>query len=462
VYPEYTTDKLPDRLLEHLRANPGARTFRRRAILVKANGRWHMLCCTVEGLFGAAEGSIPTPSRRYRDILLFEDLATGGDCVAFANGVNEGRAQFGELVLRDGQNRQWTSEHVSVQNVYMGHAGHVISLRFCQTNAIAPGIVALAPGEPYYPDVYEAARDWLPFPVYHGNSDARNGHVVFLLPESRAFIEGVNFTEKGELDIAVGGTEISSLSLQIKGAYWEGKLIRHFDAVVHDSRASVVVPRDAKRVEYYLIDAAGNAYDFRQWNGAVHTGGDGLEGDVRHRLEKQVRAACASGEGERIEFKPFIELSEKHSRTGNAAVPGKQRTKLREVIETVAAFANTEGGCVFLGVENDCTISGIDHRLRSWANADATEGVVQKYLGELRSRVKDAMHGEVAITLSHVTLAEGLVAIMGVAPSEGDPLALKNEYHLYVRTGPNNRKASPDQWKIVLQRTNKATSFTQW
>lgn len=74
-------------------------------------------------------------------------------------------------------------------------------------------------------------------------------------------------------------------------------------------------------------------------------------------LADQVREACESGEGLHVEFKPFVAPEQK---LGSSS----EKTKLREVVTTVVAFANTEGGHIYLGVEDDCTMSGIDEGIQ--------------------------------------------------------------------------------------------------
>jgi hypothetical protein len=94
-------------------------------------------------------------------------------------------------------------------------------MRSHAVSGIAQGPL-LAPGEPYYPDLHEAAGHWLPFPVYHGQSDARNQEVIFLLPEARAFFTDAKLRD-GFLEISVGGTAAAGTALTVKGAYWQDK-----------------------------------------------------------------------------------------------------------------------------------------------------------------------------------------------------------------------------------------------
>lgn len=439
------TDKPPNKLIERLQASRDVRRFRRRTVLTNGNDRWELVCCTVEG-FLLNEGTPQVvASRRYRQAILYEEILTGEECLRFVSDVQEGHAQFGDIDLQRGQNSQWTTELLPVNNDYMARAGYVISLGFAQHGTRASVSTLLSAGQPYYPEIDDAARDWLPFPVYHGHSDARNDQIIFLLPETRAFIAGAVFSEKGTLDIVVAGTEVGTLSLLVKGAYWEEKTIHHFDAIVSDAAATLMVPVDADRLEYYLIDREETVYDFHRENRFSRFAPNGNTlGSVKRTLEDQVREACQGGEGLHVEFKPFVAPEQQ---LGSVS----QKTKLREVVTTVVAFANTSGGHIYLGIDDDCTVTGIDQDLQKWAKSGVDDVVVSRYLGALKNRIKEAVHGEVALHVAHKVISDALVVVIEVPPAPIKPISLQQDQYLYVRTGASNRKLPPDQWKSVLQ-----------
>jgi hypothetical protein len=251
----------------------------------------------------------------------------------------------------------------------------------------------------------------LPFRNYHGHSDARNDQIVFLLPETRAFIAGTTFSGKGTLDIAVAGAEVDTLSLLFKGAYWEEKSIRHYDAVVADAKAALVVPGDADRLEYYLIDREETVYDFHREDRFSRLIPDrNALGLLKRALGDQVREACRDGEGLHIEFKPLVAPDQELG-------SGNQKAKLREVVTTVVAFANTEGGHIYLGVDDDCTMTGVDKELQKWAKSAVDESIISRYLGALKNKIKEAVHGEVTMHVAHTVVGDALVVVIEVPPA---------------------------------------------
>ena len=66
--------------------------------------------------------------------------------------------------------------------------------------------------------------------------------------------------------------------------------------------------------------------------------------------KKSLKESIADGESDRLEFKTGFD---------------------RETIQTLAAFANTRGGCVIIGVDNEGTVHGIrtgQETIQNWLN----------------------------------------------------------------------------------------------
>lgn len=442
---EYHSEGIPEKLRAQLMTGQSGLCFRRRSVMTNAGGRWDLVCCTIERSSPKVAEFKPTPSRRYEQVLLHEDLLTEGECLEFANDLRSGRFRIGECDFEVGQAQQWQSRRVPMINDYMLGAGLVIGVHVGQRSARQQIRPLLAFDQPYYPDLKEAGRDWLPFANYYGDSDGRNDQVFFLLPETRAFIAGAAFREPGLLEISVAGAEVNTLDLLIKGAYWERGAIRHFEQAVTDSKAIVQMTEDADRLEYYLLDGVGAAFDFRCEDRYRQTqAGVSVLGVSNGTLERQARLALSAGEGLNIEFKPFVDPDTKRS-------PSGAKSKLDEIVITAVAFANTEGGHIYLGVNDDCEVVCIQGKLCEWAKEPSTEKVIARYLSALKSRIKSAVTGELVLEASHVWLDGALIALIHVPAAAHRPIAIRQDHYLYARAGASNRKVPPSEWKIVLQ-----------
>lgn len=440
---EHHANERPNRLLKYLESRLESQIFRLRAVLIFSNGGWSLLCCAIEGFRSNDHLPEPVSPQQYSQAILHEEWLTGRECLAFSENLQAGRANFGEITLDLAPSAHWSTEFVSVRNDFMPHAGFVIAMSWGQSSP-APVRALVALLHPYYPDSDEAARDWLPFPLYHGHSDGKNNQVLFLLPEERAFMSNSEYNDDGLLQVTLSGNEVRSLPLMIKGAYWEERTIHHIESAVSNAKANLTVPANADRLEYYLIDGTGTVYDFYREDrySRLRDGGGVLNGNKRS-LSRQVRQAISDGEGLHVEFKPFVDLQRTHSANG-------QKTKLHEVITTVVAFANTAGGSVYLGIDDDCSLSGIDRQLSAWAQGPADDANLARYIGALKASIKDQVQGEVSLTVCSVQLDGALILAIDVAPAVAKPVIIRQDYYLYARKGASNRRIPPDEWQATL------------
>jgi len=433
---EHNIAEPSEEIRRYIEANQsGYQALRRRAVIYELDGKWVLQACVVEGISINREINIEA-TRDYSRAVLFEDWLTPEELQQFIAQSLQGEFSLGKYQLKATYNyRQWTKERQPLSNFYMSYAGYVWSSRFQDRMNSFQGEL-LSPNQPYYPDLHEAVKDWLPFPIYQGSSDQKNGEIILLLPETRAYFEDA-IPHENSVDLRISGAEANKLDLEVKGAWWDEDGIHHFTENVHEGNALLNVPDHAKRLDYVLVDTAGAVYDFQQEDVYRHTGlGRKSKTDQARSLANLVTEACLKGEGPRIEFKPFIYPED---------------SKLFEVIKTVVAFANSEGGNIFLGISNGCEIDGIDIPLKKWAESDADEEACTRYLGEIRGKIRDKLQSEVQIIFRHVTIDKHLIGIIEVSEAIGKPVTIHQDKSLYIRRGSSNTKASPEEWASIIR-----------
>lgn len=419
-------------------------SLRRRAVIYFSNNKWTLLACTVEAIVSDIEPVEAVASKCYPQAVLFEDRLSNEGLLDFVKQVSEGRFCLGEYSLgATNTHRQWTRERVPLSNNHMLRAGQVWSARFDDVNVNSYEAL-LAPQQPYYPDLFEAVKNWLPFPVYHGSSDSRKGEVILLLPETRAYLADATFKGK-VIDIQVAGTELNKLSLELKGAWWDEEGIHHFEEQVSNRLAQLSIPEFANRLEYVLADSEGAIYDRHYEDGYRHTGLGRkriVSGDTS--LVDIVREACRNGEGLQVEFKPFIEL---------------ENDKLKEIIRAVVAFANTQGGRIFLGIDDDCGLLGIDGQLAKWAKAEPNEATCERYLGAIRGKIRDVVQGDPVLNFMQTVVDDCRIVVIEVSAAKEKPISIRQDKSLYIRRGSSNSKALPEEWKAIVCSQNNFPVF---
>jgi hypothetical protein len=162
-----------------------------------------------------------------------------------------------------------------------------------------------------------------------------------------------------------------------------------------------------------------------EWNVVLARKNDGTVIDYRHSygVEKPTKVDLASLDSHRLtvivaagentyrEFKPF---------------PYDDNGK-RDVAETAVAFANTQGGVIFIGVRDDSTIEGVDR--------DGLEDT-------LVSSIRDRTDPPVEVTVHRVPVTGKFVYLVLVTPSTSRPHFLLKENVAYVRAASTDRRAT--------------------
>lgn len=434
----YNIAKPAEEILAYLNANQsGCRSLRRRAVLYDVDGKWVLQVCVVEGITVQRERNEINleDSRCYSKAILFEDWLFPDELLTFIEQILQGRFFLGKYLLEaTNSSRHWANERLPLSNNYMSSAGYVWTAKFHDHVNSMHGEL-LAPKQPYYPDLDEAVKDWLPFPVYLGQSDSRKGEVVLLLPETRAYFEDA-VPQADSIDLRIAGAEAKNLKLEVKGAWWDEVGIHHFTEVVSDGEVKLNIPDAAKRLDYILVDTTGNVYDYQREDVHRHTGlGRKRKTEGENTVAHTVYDACQNGEGPKIEFKPFIKPDD---------------NKLSEVIRTVVAFANAQGGKIFIGINDGCEPDGINEELKKWGKAEADEATCKRYLGEIRAKIRDQVQSDVQMKFLQTIVDKRMVAVIEVSESKEKPVTIRQDKSLYIRRGASNTKASPEDWAGII------------
>jgi predicted HTH transcriptional regulator len=144
-----------------------------------------------------------------------------------------------------------------------------------------------------------------------------------------------------------------------------------------------------------------------------------------------------------IEFNPFIIPNESMGTKS-------KKTKLRELVTTVVAFANKQGGRIYIGIDDECDVSGINPELQQWAKAEVDEESIERYRGALTNKIKDKIEGDASVRVSYTAYDDLLVFIVDVEQSTMKPVKVRGDNTFYVRTGASNQQLPPEQWESVL------------
>ncbi|MGP8247060.1 MAG: helix-turn-helix domain-containing protein [Bryobacteraceae bacterium] len=139
--------------------------------------------------------------------------------------------------------------------------------------------------------------------------------------------------------------------------------------------------------------------------------------------------ACRNGEGQTVEFKRGVSSNE-----------NKASSVDDEILKSIVAFANTNDGVIFIGVDDAGHIKGLD---LDFTQKDRLE---QRICQLIRNRIKPVP--PVRITFEDV---RGL-AIAKIAVTSGEAPAYMIGGTIYVRQGSSDVQAQPeDVVRLVTQ-----------
>jgi len=137
-----------------------------------------------------------------------------------------------------------------------------------------------------------------------------------------------------------------------------------------------------------------------------------------------------------VEFKPFMEPKNK---------------KESEFIKTVVAFANTYGGRVYVGADDDGALQG-EAEVRK-----VFRGSIDEALAAQMSRLKELLRENVKpvpiVDVHQMTLGVDPVLVAEVQRGNNPPYAT-HQNQIYVRKGATSRTADPSEVRALISDAN--------
>jgi hypothetical protein len=302
------------------------------------------------------------------------------------------------------------------------------------------------PGLPFAVDIAAAARQWLKEPATRNEGVSLNSYSV-IIPDYRARLRDIKL-DGGALRIAVEMPRPFPVFCAIEATDLDGQPVTPQPVPVGDGGTAVVeLPRALRALEVYLFDNAGNVLDdylesghSLSWGRSVLSPGR-RPGDPDHRAVDQAREA---GEGQQIEFKEWVPLT-------------RADPKALELLETVIAFANAQGGSLYVGVTDYAEIVGVAAKLYK---------ALARHQGSDLDRLRDAY-----IVGLQKLIAEGVLpqltpppefkwvedtghwvlrATIAKGPDQPYHLAESNDF--YIRRGATNRRMTRDELERAFRR----------
>ena len=298
----------------------------------------------------------------------------------------------------------------------------VITARRAGNPAQPPSGVAVSHGLPPFEYATQAVDDWL-FARFNSNGGQIQhlGELLLAIPDTRGSLKSVRWE----------GTRLSG-TIHTRASHAELELQVMLDT--EDGRTPLApirpvpsafiwdTPRSARFAEVYLVHSS------RDLMGKARLS-PGAEVSVEAKalsVAEQARRDLVNWESHLVEFKPFID---------------KKDGKLTEVVESAIAFANSDGGRIYVGVGKDREPEG-EKAFRRVLQSDKPEALADyiKHLDELiRERVKPVPQFKVE-SLSLLGLP---VLVIVIEQGRDKPYSTVPGNDVFIRPGAFNRRPDP-------------------
>ncbi len=395
---------------------------------------WRNALCVVQ-IFPLDTEPVHATSLRYPWVHLLEEWIETKDLSSFLDQVTKQKLVVDGEEVRLKPNSGFRQRRFEPGgNDYSRLAGYCYESSMSGPDVISSNPLLAYPSElPFYSNIYRATQDWLSLKRFHDDSDARRGSVIVFAPECRARFKTLDVKD-GKLTILTrSNSEELGKSLKVKGAWIVNGINKRFDEVPFDQEIDLDVPEEAEGVELYLLGPDGTIYDFHHETKYWVLGQSRVLGvDTTDRdLQAIINRALLSGECETVEFKPFILI-------------GNQ--KWNEVIKTIIAFANTKGGIIIFGVNNYCSVEGVERRINESAKKESChfDESMERHKGEIKKLAGDKLNRGLMLDINDSNYEGHRVITVRVPEGQEKPYALIRTNEIFVRRGSNNVRPDPD------------------
>lgn len=291
----------------------------------------------------------------------------------------------------------------------------------------------LAPTLTPYFHLQDAITEWTGVNV--SDSDGRFRKLLLFLPSFEASIDGVSF-DKGMLTVKTTSSRRGKCSLAVLVS--DHRRTERISVPLKRT-TTLTIMEEPRRLHIYVTGQAGEVLDRFVDEETYCTGTSVIFGQPHQ--ERALLDLIYGGESDVVEFKTFITPSDK--------------VKWREVVETVMAFANTRGGTILVGVEDDGEIRGIS----SGPSPDRETSQFQaEYKKRLRALLQQGLNRLPTVSIEIETVAGQPLMVVRVGASATPISTLSGARKLLVRRGANNMAPDWDSF-LAAQSTNLLSHF---
>ncbi|MGA2768565.1 MAG: ATP-binding protein [Candidatus Bathyarchaeia archaeon] len=280
-------------------------------------------------------------------------------------------------------------------------------------------------GLPLFPNSTEATNVFFELNLPKDWYTLDNRFSLFL-PDYRARIKNLRLTGK-ETTIEVENKEIAETNLRAKFfCRTEKRSYCSDDVPLENGCASFSSDEEPFSVEAHIISTLeGDSIDSRNFDYRYTSQQEGV---VIENSDAQLFDMISRGENETVEFKRELDA----------------KKQALELLKSIVAFANTSGGTVFIGIDDNCRITGFKE------NVDA------KIVDMIAARCDPS----IKVQIRQQELNKLPITIIDVVEGTNKPYVLSNS-GLFVRRGASDRQIKRAELDEIYRKKEQQTPFSR-
>ncbi|WP_428239607.1 AlbA family DNA-binding domain-containing protein [Gynuella sp.] len=386
-----------------------------RGVFTKANDSWSMLMGFIIVNDDSRKSAIEACHYQYSEYQFICQPITGLDLAKLISNVGKNANTLipglPELGKRE-SHLNWTESLIPSHAHQEEFPVRQFSARVC-SDAHCHDTKLVAHGMPFHPSAFDLTKTFLGLDKFHGSSDARKGELCICIPDRRGHLvlsEGdIRFHGDMHVELSVVGA--------IDGT--QVNLANPKDQFDFDSKKAL-------DMELWLVGKDNEIIDYcssTEWEFRFGIQSDGTD------LEK-LFSIISNGESEHCEFKAYINLV-------------NTDTKAVELEKTVCALSNHQGGKVFIGVDDETNIIGINEQCQKSYKCHLNEAI-KYYRQDIEKRLRESLLKNQCFSCLSIEHNKLFVLVIDVHKANGLNYLLATK-EAYIRRGASSPKMTPTE-----------------
>ena len=262
--------------------------------------------------------------------------------------------------------------------------------------------------QPYSNSSIKLVRDFIGMESFQSTSDSRIGKLVIEVLDKR-----------GSLLLDDNGLQYTSS----EPAYMTGEL-QYLDRCVliscDDESCIDVDLNEIKSIDIFLLNQQSEVLDF-----ITTSHYEFVFPLIIKEAESELVKLIQAGENDTVEFKQFI---------------GFDNSKKKEIDKTVCAFSNNAGGILFIGVNDDGVITGLE----SGDFGKQFKNSIEEYVETIAKYLKERLSINNCFNVSFQTICGEQVVVVEVSIANGCNQIISDKI-VYIRKGASSMQATPEE-----------------